>query len=276
MVTTSLVTCLSVAPIAVAAQRLPPAPTAWRFTWTIAPTAEGKAITAGAMVLDVAIWKGTVRITARDGPLRAMTGDDGSILLRAADSTLAVIKPARREVLSAAAGDLGAMLGGPGAGFPLEVLDASSTTRVRGGGARAFGYATRRVELTQGYTLQISTPTARRSLRTEQTHDIEVSREIARLDPGFRAFAEQFARSLGLPSTVRARLRALERSMPEGVPVRTTTTSVTVADTDTLRTTMRAEMTSLRQERVDTTRFVIPADFRVTDMSRLLQRGRRP
>lgn len=228
------------------------------------------------MVLDVAIWKGMVQITARDGPLRAVTGNDGSILLRAADSSLAVIKPLRREALSAAASDLGAMLGGPGAGFPLEVSDASSRTRVRGGGARAFGYATRRVELTQRYTLQIITPTARRSLRTEQIHDIEVSREIARLDPGFRAFAEQFARSLGLPSAVRARLRSLERSMPEGVPVRTTTTALTIADTDTLRTTVRAEMTSLRQERVDTTTFVIPAGYRVTDMSRLLQRGRRP
>ena len=273
---TLLLTGVCATPIAASAQRALPAPTAWRFTWTIASTADGKAVNAGAMVLDVAVWKGTVRITVREGPLRAVTGEDGTILLRAADSTLAVIKPARREALSAAASDLGAMLGGPGAGFPLEVSDASSTTRVLGGGARAFGHATRRVELTQRYTIEISTPTVRRSLRTKQVHDIEISREIGRLDPGFRVFAEQFARALGLPHAVRTRLRALERSMPEGMPVRTTTTAVTVADTDTLRTTMRAEMALLRQERVDTTTFVIPAGFRVTDMSRLLQRGRLP
>lgn len=259
-----------------AAQAAAPAPTAWRFTWTIAPTADGKPIAGGSMVLDVAIWKGTVRISSQDGPLRTLTGADGTILLRTTDSTLSVIKPARQEVLSAAAGDLGALIGGPASGFPLEVSDVSSTTRMTGTGARAFGYATRRVELTQRYTLQVNTPTVRRSLRTEQVHDLEISREIARLDPGFRTFAEQFARSLGLPSAVRTRLRAIERSMPEGVPVRAMTTAVTVSGTDTLHTTTRAEMSALRQERVDTMTFLIPAAYRVTDMSRLLQRGRRP
>lgn len=259
-----------------AAQAAVTAATAWRFTWTIAPAADGKPITGGSMVLDVAIWNGAVRITPRDGPLRALTGVDGSILLHADNSALSIIKPARQEVLSAASGDLGALIGGPASGFPLEVSDVSSTTRMTGTGARAFGYATRRVELLQRYTLQVSTPTLRRSLRTEQVHDLEISREIARLDPGFRAFAEQFARSLGLPSAVRTRLRVLERSIPEGVPVRVTTTALTVSGTDTLRTTTRAEMSALRQERVDTTTFLIPAAYRVTDMSRLLQRGRRP
>ena len=249
---------------------------AWLFTWSVTPTADGRAVSGGTLILDVAVWHGAVRIGVREGPLRALTGDGGTILLNAVDSSLVVVKPARREALTAASGDLGALMGGPGAGVPLELSDVGSSTRVRGAGERIFGFGTRRVQLTEHYTLQLNTPTVRRAIHVEQTHDIEISREIAQLDPGFQAFASQFARSVGLPPGVRVRLRALERSMPAGVPVRTASAAVTVAGSDTLRTTTRAEMSALRQELVDTMTFRVPAGYRVTEMSRLLQQPRRP
>ncbi len=226
----------------------------------------------GSLLLDVAIWQGTARITVRQGPLRALTGDAGVMLLRASDSTLLVVNPARREVLKAAAGDLGALMGGPPGAAPIEVADARSTTRTTGAGPRVFGYTTRHAVLTQQYTLQVNAPGVRRVVHTEQVHDLDISRDIARLDPAFRTFAAQFAGALGLPPLVRARLRALERAMPDGIPVLEMTTAITVSGSDTLRTTTRAEMTRLRREAIDTSSFVIPAGYRVTDMNRLMQR----
>ncbi len=262
----------------VCAARAQPAavvPQAWAFTWSITPTANERPVNGGAVILDVAIWRGSVRISVREGPMRLLTGDGGTLLLKATDSTLAVVKPARREVLTASASDLGALMGGPGNGIPLGISDVSSVTRIRGDGARAFGYRTRRVELAQRYTLTVSTPTMRRTIQTQQTHDIDISRDIARLDPGFGIFADHFARSLGLPGAVRARLRAVERSVPDGVPVRATIAAVTVSGSDTLRTATRVEMTALRREAVDTTTFVIPVGYRITEMSRL-QQQRKP
>ncbi len=254
------------------AQRATSPAVGWLFSWTITPTSEGRAMKGGSLLLDVAIWQGTARITVRQGPLRALTGDSGVLLLRSADSTLLVVNPARREVLKAAAGDLGSLMGGPPGGAPIEIADARSTTRSTGAGPRVFGYATRHAVLTQQYTLQVNAPGVRRAVHTEQVHDLDLSRDIARLDPAFRTFAAQFAGSLGLPPLVRAKLRALERAMPDGIPVIETTTAVTVSGSDTLRTTTRAEMTGLRREPVDTSSFMVPAGYRVTDMNRLLQR----
>jgi hypothetical protein len=130
----------------------------------------------------------------------------------------------------------------------------------------------RRVALSQQYTLTVRTPSVQRQLRTEQEVGLELSRDIARLDPAFRAFAAQFARGLGVPAPVRAQLRVLERGVPDGFPVRTTSDAITITGSDTLRTSTRAELRELRQVPVDTSLFVAPAGYRVTEMSRLLQR----
>lgn len=249
---------------------------AWLFTYSIVPTAAGQAVKGGTQVMDVAIWNGVVRITVREGALRLMTGDRGTMLLRARDSMLFVINPARRDVLRGSLSDLGAMMGGPGGSAPLEVVDVRSATRDRGVAAPLLRYATRRVELTQRYTLRISAPGVKRELRTEQMMTVDVSRDIATLDAGFRVFADQFSWSPGLPDTVRRVLRAAERGMPAGFPVRSTTVGTTVAGSDTLRTTTRSELTQFRREAVDTTTFVVPADYRLTEMTRLLQQRRRP
>ena len=268
---------LLIAPfVTLAAQPGLPRTQAWRFTYAISPTADGKPLPAGNLVLDVVIWAGSVRITVREGALKAIAGESGSILLRTGDSTLAIVNPTKREVLRVATGEFGALMSGPAGSVPIDVSDVTSVTRDRSAGARVLGYATRRVTLTQGYTLRLTTPMAQRTLRTDQELQLSVSRDIARLDPGFRTFAEQFARSLTLPGPVRQKLRDAERAVPPGFPVLTLTTAVTVSGRDTLRSTTRAEMTALRREAADTTGFAIPADFRVTEMSRLMQRPRRP
>jgi hypothetical protein len=245
---------------------------AWRFAYEVRPTAAGKPIAGGEMRFDVAIWNGVARITVQQGPLRAFTGDTGTILLRAADSTLSIINPARREVLRASVSELSALMGGPAGAAEFSVTDVASATRVLGEGPRAFGRRTRRAELTQRYTLSVRTATMQRQLRTEQQLVLDISREIGRLDPAFRAFAEQFARTLSVPGPVRQRLRAAERGLPDGFPVAVTTTAVTVSGSDTLRTVTQAQAGQLRREGVDTLTFQVPAGYRVTEMSRLLQR----
>ena len=245
---------------------------AWHFVYTVRPTAAGKPIAAGEMVLDVAIWKGIARITVGHSPLRSVTGDSGVMLLRANDSTLAIVNPVRREVLRASVSELSAQMGGPTASPQLTVSDVRSTTRLLGDGPRTMGRATRRAELTQRYTLSIRTATIQRQLRTEQQVVLDISREIARLDPAFRAFAMQFARTLGVPGPARKQLRALERGLPDGFPVRASTSAVTVSGSDTILTTTLAEASALRRGGVDTLTFLVPAGYRVTEMSRLLQR----
>ena len=260
----------------VAAQPSLPRSLAWRFTYAVSPTADGKPLPAGNTVLDVVIWAGTARITVREGALKAIVGESGVILLRSGDSTLAIVNPAKREVLKVATGEFGGLISGPAGSMPLEVSDVTSATRSLGAGPRVLGYPTRRISLSQGYTLRLTTPVGQRTIRTDQELLLTVSRDIARLDPGFRSFADQFARSLGLPGPVRRKLRDAERAVPPGFPVLTLTTAVTVSGLDTLRSTTRAEMTALRRDTVDTAGFAIPADYRVTEMSRLLQRPRRP
>jgi hypothetical protein len=163
-------------------------------------------------------------------------------------------------------------MGGPAGTAQFTVTEVQSATRQLGSGPRALGSATRRAELSQQYALAIRAGTVQRQLRTEQQLVLDISRDVGRLDPGFRAFSEQFARALGVPGPVRAQLRAAERGVPEGFPVATTTTTLTVSGADTLRTTTRAEASALRRQRVDTSTFAVPTGFRVTEMGRLLQR----
>ncbi len=249
---------------------------AWHFAYRIAPTVGGQPMAGGEQVMDVAVWRGMARISVRSGALRSLVGEGGTMLLRAADSTLVVINTSRREVLTGRMGDLGALMGGPGAMAPLDVSDVRSTTRDLGRGARLLGYTTRRALLTQRYTLRLTAPGVTRELRSEQVITLELSRDVGRLDPGFGAFAEQFARSLGLPEPVRRQLRAAERSLPDGFPLRSTTVGTTVSGMDTVHTVTAAELTDLRRAAADTASFVIPSTYRVTEMSRLLGARRRP
>ena len=151
------------------------------------------------------------------------------------------------------------------------VSDAASVTHLRGAGPGLLGFTTRRVEFEQHYALMIASSTARRTVRSEQTVQLDVSHEIAGLDPGFVAFNEYFARSLGVPGAVRQALRAVERDLTIAFPLQSVTTTVAVSGPDTLRTQSHSAVSAFRTEAVDTNTFRVPADYRITDMSRLLQ-----
>ena len=250
---------------------------AWLFTYTVNGSVVGNPKDTGSMVFDVAIWRGVARITARGGALRALAGERGTVLLRTADSTVVALNPARQEALVAPATELSGLLGGgiPGA-MQIDVTDVASVTTARGAGPRVSGFATRRVELTQRYTVQVGNGTVKRSLRTEQLLELTLSRDVDRLDSGFRAFSEFFARSLAVPAAVRRALRALERNIPVGFPLQSHSTSRTAVGSDTLRAEAQSTVSMLRTETVDTTTFAVPAGYRITEMSRLLHTRARP
>lgn len=253
----------------------PAAPQGWQFTWTTNTVATGQPVPNGAMVFDVAIWRGAARITVRSGPLRTMTGEAGAILLRDADSVLTIVNPVRREALVATLGELSAMMSGTGA-LQLLVDDVTSAMRPGGAGATLDRYTTRRVRLDQRYTMRISAQQMQRVLRVEEETTLDLSTAVSALDPGFRAFAEQFLRSLGKPSAVRAALRAREAPLPKGVPLRSRIVSVTVTGSDTLRTETVGTMSALRRTAIDTTGYSVPAEYRRTEVRRLLQARPRP
>ena len=249
----------------------------WNFTYSVTVSAAGRASDDGGLTLDVAIWHGTARITVRDGALRTLTGDHGTMLVRSSDSTIVVLNPTRRDALVARANELGALVAGGQAGaVPIDVSAVWSATHQRGAGPRMFGFATQRVEIAQRYTVQLASPTVKRSIRTVQAVQLDISRDLQKLDPGFRAFSELFARALDMPAAVRAALLAVERGVPRGFPVRSSTTAQTVVGSDTLRTERRAEVTAFSRGPVDTATFAVPSGYRVTEMRRLLQRGKAP
>jgi hypothetical protein len=277
MLTTTLtVTLLMAAVVSTAPAQSPPRDRAWLFTYTMRGSVVGNPKDTGAVVFDVGIWRGVVRVTARGSALRALTGERSVLLLRMADSTVVALNPVRQEALVAPATELSGLLGGMPGSMQIDVTDATSVTTARGAGPRLAGFATRRVDLMQRYTLQVGTGTVKRSLPSEQLLELTLSREMDRLDPGFRAFGEYFARSLAMPAAVRRVLRALERDVPLGFPLQSHTTSHTVAGSDTLRAETRSSVSMFRTEAVDTTTFAVPVSYRVTDMSRLLQRRARP
>lgn len=274
---TAAIAVLTIAPAAVAQAPVSVGAAGWAFTYTVGSSAAGRPTEGIDMAYDVLVWRGAARIRVRSGPMKRLAGDSGVILVRATDSVLSVINPARREVLQAAVGDLSTMFaGGAPGGMQIEVTDVTSGARARGRGEPLASFATQRHQLEQRYTIRVNANAVQRSIRTEQQIAVDASVQIDQLDSGFRAFAEQFARSLGQPAAVRRALLAAKRTPFRGFPVRTVTQSVTISGSDTLRSETRAAISAPRRTVVDTTAFRLPADYRITDMSRLLRPRRQP
>ena len=265
-------------PMWLAAQATAPvSPTGWSFSYDIRRTDTVPSGTpAGDLAFDVTVWRGRALVVVRSGPMRAMTGDQGSILVLSGDSVLTIINPQRREVLKLSAGQSAS---GPMAGMPSPALTVSDARRVvtpSGAGPQTEGYATQRVRVEEAYTMSVSTPGGPRSVRTTNVIDLLVSPAVLRLDPGFRAFADHFISMLGQPPAVRARMAATSRARPAGFPVRSASTIRIESDGQQGTSTVAGTMRSLRRIVVDTSRFVVPASYRVTEMSRLLQQRRSP
>ena len=249
---------------------------AWLFTYASSVRAGGRAVGGTDLTLDVAVRNGVARVTFRGGALTGLTGTRGVLLVRAGDSLMTAVNPDKREVFVLPAGQLGGVMGGMMGNVPLEVSAVASTVTPGGAGPRTEGHDTRHVRIDQRFTITGGTSTMRRAIRTEQRLELDVSASLARLDRGFEAFAEQVVRSSGLPPEARRQLRALQRAVPAGFPVRSVTSALSIAGTDTLTTTSESTISGLRRDVVDTMSFVVPPDYRVTELSRLLQPRRAP
>ncbi|MCC7054150.1 MAG: hypothetical protein IT355_12870 [Gemmatimonadaceae bacterium] len=260
----------------VPSSRPAPRTQAWLFSYATAVHAGGRAVGGTGLTLDVAVRNGVARVTFRGGALTALTGARGALLVRAGDTLMSVVNPDKREVFVLPAGQLNSVLGGmPTGGMAIEVSDVASTIRRSGAGPRIVGHETQHVVLEQRFTITAGPATMRRSIRTEQRVELDLSASLARLDPGFGAFAEQVARAAGAPEAARRALRASQRGMPAGFPLHSATTGVSIAGTDSLATTSESLVSGLRREVVDTLLFTVPSDYRVTELSRLLRPGQR-
>ena len=264
-----------------AAQTVPvarPAPRtqAWLFSYATSVSATGRTGPGPSLTFDVAVWNGVARVTVRGTDFTALTGVRGALLVRAGDSLLLAVNPDKREVLRLPPGQLGNLIGGAVfGGMQLDVSEVSSTLRRGGAGPRIEGHASQHVTLEQRYTMTIGMNTVRRVIRSRQRVELDVSTSLSRLDRGFDAFARQVVRNVGTPAAVRAWLLPLERGLPRGFPLRSVTTAVAISGSDTVETKSESTISGLRREAVDTTMFRVPPDFRVTELSRLLQ-PRRP
>lgn len=253
-------------------------PQGWTFTWTLTSTVRGREQEAGAMVFDVTLWNGAVRIMPRGNQpaVRALLGDESSVvLLRAGESQLTVVNARKREALVATPDELAGFSGGA-ATMQLVVSEVSSRTLPGGTATALDGYTARRVTLEQQYTLSLRTPQMQRALRVSETTTLDLSEALAARDPGFRVFLQQFLRALGKPGPVVSALRAQEGTLPKGAALRTMTTTLTSTGADTLRAESIGAMSGLQRVPVDTSTFRVPGDFRVTELRRLLQLRGRP
>jgi len=249
---------------------------AWLFSYTASVTGIGRPGAGTSVTFDVAVRNGVARVTAGGGAFATLSGARGALLVRAGDTLISAINPDKREVLVLAASQLGTLLGGPVPdGLQFDVSEVSSTIRRGGAGPRIEGHASRHVTLEQRYTLTIGMNAMRRVIRTQQQVEVDVSSSLSRLDRGFDAFIGQVVSNSGTPASVLAVLRPLQRTMPSGFPRRSGTAAVVISGSDTLRTRSESAISRLRREVVDTMTFRIPHDFRVTELSRLLQ-PRRP
>jgi len=245
---------------------------AWTFVYTVTASANGRRAESADLILDVAVWHGVARIGVRSGGLRRLAGDSGTILVRSSDSSVVVVNAARREAIVARGGEVASLVGfGGTGGVQLTVSDVASSVSRRGRGPTAFTFATQRVDATQRYTLQITAGSVVRRLRTDQQLTLVLSRDLERLDPGFRSFVTHFLRALDTPPEVREQLRRSARPLPDGFPVQSVILASTVTGSDTLRTERRAVLSGFKAVAVDTGTFAVPAGFRVTEMSRLLK-----
>ncbi len=258
------------------AQRAPARTAGWAFEYASTTSSQGQMVPALDLALDVVVWRGVARVTVRRGGLRTMTGTDGVILIRANDSVLTVVNPQRREALRVAPGDLGGTMGGGASGMQVQVSVIANTTRDIGAGTVSNGYPTKRIEQERTYTVEIGTPTLRRKVWTRQRIVTLLSNSVLKLDAGFVAFATQFLRPLGQPAAVYRALNPNARTAPQGFPLFVGTTMAVVTGGDSIETQTAAIVTRLRAQQVDTTSFLIPTGYRVTEMSRLLQQRAQP
>jgi hypothetical protein len=245
-----------------------PVANGWRFQYVLSNPAPGGTAARSDVVLDVAIWKDRVRVDVRGGPLKALAGDSGYVLLSAADTLLSVVNPSRREVLIL--GSAGLAAAAPIA-MQMTVSGVTVTTRRVGAGARIAGFATEKVESAQAYSVQIANGSMSRTIKTVRQVTLQRSDAIARLSPGFLAFAEQFLQAFDQPGPVRTALRPRTLELRRGFPVTSQTVGYAIVGSDSARVDASGRLQQFRAERVDSAMFFPPTAYRVTEMSRLLQ-----
>lgn len=253
------------------------APQGWAFTWTITSTLRGQPAPATALAFDVVVYQRTARITLRPGAnaMRAMLGEGSVILARDGDSVLTVLNPVKREALVATLGEFATFGAGAGA-VQLTVSDVSSTVRPQGAAPALDGLAARRVTLVQRYAMSAQMQQMQRMVRVSEETTLDLSVALESRGGGFRAFAQQVLRALGKPGAVQVALRASEARLPRGAPLRTSTVTLTMAGTDTVRAESVGIMSGLQRVPVDTTTMRVPEGYRVTEARRLLQPKGRP
>jgi hypothetical protein len=243
----------------------------WSFLYLVT-TASGASRASEARVqFAVTVWQGGVRVVPTNGELAQLVGADGYVVLLPGDSVLHLISPARRTVLRVRRDELAALRGGPESA-PVSGFRTSS--RDAGQGATFAGYATRRRQETLQYTTRPSLGTTTRTLLFTSTAEQEQSAAISRLDPGFDRFMDQFINNAGPGILSRPQRARVAASATARFPVTSRTQLAIVVGTDTVRIQSNATMSALRAVVVDTTQFVVPAGYQVTDASRLLQRPR--
>lgn len=180
--------------------------------------------------------------------------------------TLFLVNPAEKSYM---AWDMGALMGGVGAVLEgigglvnLEFTDHQVERLSQAAGEAIVGRPTTHYRYRTAYTTQVRVFRRTQETRTETVHDVWATTALT--DPGFGAWlrAAPTTGIQGLDEIIRGEMGAVE-----GFPLKTVavTTSVDGRDRTTTSTTTM-EVTTLREEAVDPSRFVIPPDYRKTEM----------
>ena len=265
-------------PLALAA---PPATAAdgITFTYRVQSTASARAhgeergAPSPNMVATVRMNATNARLDFREGGM-PMTQNGGYIVIRGAEQQLVFVNTKDRQAMIIGADGLGSGFGSltNNAMLKMTVRDPKFSFEELGPGERILGYATRRVRLHTGSTMEM-----RMLGRTTRTSDSSVSEQWiasrpAGIDPGaMAAWSKSFGMGLQRTNPEMAQMMTdYRRKYGDGFALRTVSYVANTDDRGRVRNdTIRMEVVELTRGAIDPSLFDVPAGYQTVDMRQL-------
>jgi hypothetical protein len=239
----------------------------WSFLWTSTSTARG----AQPTEMRVRIAGQLARIDYVRAPQGMKRGS--YIILDAEQGLMTMVSPSDKTAMLLPVGGLTSMLGAMGAQglVKMDVSDVSVSVQDLGSGELILGHPTHRHLLKQSMTTSVSIMGMKRTSRSVTDTEMWIATDIpAAQIRVFEEFGRNFAQSSGIGALGGEGLQQLQAELqskvPRGFPLKQVATTVTDPDGKATTSTTTTEVKEFQQASIDEAIFVVPADYKVTDM----------
>lgn len=194
------------------------------------------------------------------------------MIVRGAERQLVVVDPQERQALVMSADGLGAGMGSltNNALVKMTVRDPRFAFEDLGAGERVLGYATRRVRVRSGSTIEVRVLGRTQRVSDSSTTEYWIAQRPAGFDvAALSAWGRSFGRGLVRTNPeLQAQMADYERRFGDGLALRTVGVSYQIDQNGRATVdTVRSEVTELARWRVDPSAFAMPAGYQVTDVT---------